>query len=1070
MLSNDGSTVDDSTAAASGGPDERDGDDEHETGFPTRRQVLAGGGLAATGLGTYAYFGIDRAGEDPTEDRTDDEPTTFDTWREIQTALRASPDHGPGRVDPLVEGGDAEDLFEFVRDEVATKPPVIEDTGRHESKRVVWGGHRGALRSRIGTPREKADLLADLLEQAGYEAEVVLSGRDVTAEDFRTGELFSRPDLTFAPDASESDQRAWADTATTGAGASEDVPVFDDDGEDSAALANDLLSAFDVAEDADLAEFGFVTTSGRPIVRFREGGTADAAWRYADLFADGETFGTEAPEDPVSEIDERDAPAVTVSLEAIPADDPRAADSRIELVSGHWEGPDLAGRQVFASFLPDVSPLDDPAVRYRDVTRFVPSLAVQDPHADSDDLEALSVVGDATTVTGDQTDLGGTGEDDADGDGDVDDDRGDGEQTSNAGDAGAAVDDAAELSVSVEGVSYPEITIQGTVRDDDGDLVEGLPGSAFGVTEDGEPVSAIVDSRTTAPAVSLLVDTSGSMPSRGFDEAEREEIRSGLEADIREANDDAVVTLEETDSELYTWSAEMARSNADVVVYLTDGEETDSLTDAYEEAIRAGPRIVVVSVVEEPMEASETIADLSDGTVVTWEDREETQSAIAEYVTDLLPEILPYKLRYDSPHGYAGGEHVEVAVAVPDADLEETLTYEVPEERLGPDVPFAGLVLSVAVDDRDCERVLAGYDPILDADRDPDETDVEETHAALFGTYVLSLESDGVPPGVQLEELVAGNLTIEPLAERVEDDDVEGVREHLDSGGVGILSEWAQLLLAPYPGRSTENSLTYCTGLQTVLYAERPVFGADYVHQSIDLLPTHRVRTVRADEDHERAFEQTIERTARPMVVESEAFDSSTASLLESSTTVLAADESEEWNEADEETFGRVRDRGGYDTTYGISHLHLVAEGEPPTAFWSIDAETGQLVGVLPDGSGGGSTEADIEESLEEISRIVAGLNLMITAVGKTVPIGGAVGIVAAYYGDLLARLYAIAATSIATMSAEDVDEQVAEAIASFVCNLAVGIAVGKAGDAGELADVMNNVSVASGDDALYGC
>src|SRR5688500_18896753 len=48
--------------------------------------------------------------------------STFDVWREVRTAMRASPDHLPARAEALVAAGDLDGLFALVRDDVRTLP------------------------------------------------------------------------------------------------------------------------------------------------------------------------------------------------------------------------------------------------------------------------------------------------------------------------------------------------------------------------------------------------------------------------------------------------------------------------------------------------------------------------------------------------------------------------------------------------------------------------------------------------------------------------------------------------------------------------------------------------------------------------------------------------------------------------------------------------------------------------------------------------------------------------------------------------------------------------------------
>ena len=106
----------------------------------------------------------------------------YEAVAEVEDLLETSPDHLPARAQALAAEGDAQGLFELVRDDVALTPTsdgTFEDMATH----VRWG-QRGALRSGQGTFREKADVLARLLDDAGFDAEVVgpYRGDDVTEE------------------------------------------------------------------------------------------------------------------------------------------------------------------------------------------------------------------------------------------------------------------------------------------------------------------------------------------------------------------------------------------------------------------------------------------------------------------------------------------------------------------------------------------------------------------------------------------------------------------------------------------------------------------------------------------------------------------------------------------------------------------------------------------------------------------------------------------------------------------------------------------------------------------------
>ena len=99
------------------------------------------------------------------------EITMFDAWREIHGALEASSDHLPGARRDWWKLENAEDIYEFVRDEIIVYPPQNDGFGNAVAA-MRWGP-RATLRGGGGTPREVAELLAQLYRDAGFEATVV---------------------------------------------------------------------------------------------------------------------------------------------------------------------------------------------------------------------------------------------------------------------------------------------------------------------------------------------------------------------------------------------------------------------------------------------------------------------------------------------------------------------------------------------------------------------------------------------------------------------------------------------------------------------------------------------------------------------------------------------------------------------------------------------------------------------------------------------------------------------------------------------------------------------------------
>ena len=334
-------------------------------------------------------------------------------------------------------------------------------------------------------------------------------------------------------------------------------------------------------------------------------------------------------------------------------------------------------------------------------------------------------------------------------------------------------------------------------------------------------------------------------------------------------------------------------------------------------------------------------------------------------------------------------------------------------------------------------RVLGGWNPDTEGEREPNETDRNEVFSALFGSSVLSFEAAGVNPVVFLDDVLAGKLSVESLHTAAQEG-TEAQREAALEGGVGVVSQYPALLQAPLPDRATDDSITFSSGLQTVLFQERPEFGTDEVTRSVDILTTNAIRTLRPDDDRQREFVQTMDRTARYAILERGLFEVSTASLLGEGPLEPVDSARGSWSEGTGAAFDSATDR-----RWGTGDDYQIGSATADTAaHWSIDKDTGAMLGVLPDGSGGSSGVERIQAQLKRIKQVSYGYGLLL----DTAPAGAgmaATGAVVAYQ-RLLAQLYALASISIATMSAGDIRAEAAEAVTTFACNLLTGMALGE--------------------------
>lgn len=963
---------------------------------------------------------------------SDDEHLPFDVWTEIREALRTSPDHLPARAEQLVSEGDPEAIFRFVRDEIATYP--TEAHGLNGTDEVLRWGIRGTLRGGAGTPREKADLLVDLYRRVGFEAEVLSTGHlieDRSGEEAAIQELLWQPiERPIEPEIDEAQAADWKERLELSSETEDEVTAIDADGEQSRALGQALFEHLPDERRAP-SEFDW-RWGGTPIVR----AVIDDEEHYANLFTPTIPFGEAGhPPERLREADQAsETPSVEISLSAATADKP---EEPFDLVSGSWTVDDLIGRQLLVQTLPGIDPFEQPGVTFRDVQTFLPALTVQAMDLSGEEMSDLSVMGDAVTRAGDRLETHNDGTIVRNGEPFI------------APEPAAAAADVAELEVDVDSSRHPEVRLNLHALDADGEPVEGLPATAFEVTDESQPVGVSLTVNQRAPRVLILSDTSLSMPNAYLEEG-MEELVGTLQEDILTEHPNAKITHWKTNSDIWTYLNRAAGSDANLIVYATDGHVKDDLTPEIEAALRQGPPAVMLSVFDDLEHAElNEMADLTDGALVPASDQIAAEEAIMEFLAGQVSGLPTYVLTYGDPSDASGEHHVTVRVIGEDDDstadetgeatIEANTTYTVPESpALAPHL--AGLYLTVTVGKREVTRTLAGYDPARHHGQPITQEILSEVAGALFGSHTLSFEAAAPPFSVWFDDLLTAKLSVAGFDSALQTEDQEALAHEREHGFAFIPPELF-LLSGPLPDAATDRSLTFQNGPRITLYQERPVFGADHIVRHADLLPFTEFTTATADP--EEAFRLTLERTARLAVTEGALFETSTQSLLADRALIEIGDvDGDAWDNDREERWNRL-----LDSYSGRDYQLVPADGtfsSPFAAFWNVDYKTGEVVGVLGDGSGGGSSAARIRQQIEEIDKVISMLNLLVisaTAAGAVAGPGGlALGVVAAY-GHTLARLYGAASLAIAIMDASQVDEQVAAALASLVCNVAKKIA-----------------------------
>ncbi|MEM9070251.1 MAG: hypothetical protein AAGE52_17220 [Myxococcota bacterium] len=984
-----------------------------------RRSFLRGAGTAVAGAivgcSSSADTGTD-GGTDAGEDASDSGAarSIFDTYREIQEALRESPDHLPARAERLVAAGDPEAIFLFVRDQIRVYPTGVTQFRFDDFFTRQHFGPRATLRGGAGSPRDKVELLLRLYAEAGISA-VLREGR--AREEFRDLRLwlFSPIARSFSPAASAEQLSTWARALGI------DPAAVDDRGIDIDRVASTALTSViapEVVDDLSSTDWDFRWLERLPIVELTIAGEVVHACPIIPTAEFGDSC-----VDSVEDLNPRrqgEAPEVRLRVEA--ATNAQPTQRRV-LVEATWPAEDVAGRRVVASFVPTLDVADYLQANLNQIPAFIPSLSVEGATR-VDDVPVFSgpaITESGTAIEIDDTDVRINGL----------------SITGGTADASAV---QALSTVRVDAGRFDSVTVSFTAVDGAGEPVEGLRAEAFRVDEEGQPVPFLLVANSARPRVAVLIDQSGSMPSEwtrpGMEAAFIDELTRRLQAAVPGA---IVQHRSRADSALWANLAEATHGDPSVIVYVTDGDISDERTPEVEAALSdAHPAILVHVGSRRNRDTLQEMADLTGGRVVDADGYDMTVSAILTYVD--AQTVPSYAIRYRAP--VEGPRLREVRVSVPAASVTETISYEVPEVS-GPPLRFAGLYLSVEIDGEEITRTLAGI-PHDSSSRTERPADAEDEVASLFFSDIAIDFAAGRPTlAVELDETIERRLGVEALYEATSSGDSAAVLDALRRGVPRPHMDLAALPL-PLDLSSDGSELHYHTGLRCTLAIEGPVFGTSDYRRTIDVLPFSSPSTATQAGDGRRA-QATLQETARLAIGEATVHATSTLSVLEGQPlryagagSIATFDDHPSLTDSEKEEWRR------YLAQYN-THLKIVPESGRPFAFWAVEPMSGSVLGVL-EGRGGAESYVTIEETYLRIIKIAehlrrvgqgitAGNSALLFPTNLTLAPGVAPPFaVAAHTGTLLAQLFGVATLVIASLDGYVIPELLRRDIFATAC------------------------------------
>jgi hypothetical protein len=869
-------------------------------------------------------------------------------WERIQVALRASPDHLPARADAVVDTKDPQQIFEFVRDNIATYPPEMGSLyGADVATR--WGV-RGTLRGGAGTPRERAELLVSLYEKAGLEAEVVVGAPDPAKIDGKKI-LLRTFDIAHAPTFTPTEASEWA--TALGHETLLQASIIDADGSKGLALANQLIGALPT----DLTTPFDFTLGTIPLVRVNVSGT----WQYANPLTPDAAFGDSLTlAEPTPTGAAYPGQGMKIVLQAARADDPYA---RFTLVEKTFQAEDLVGRRVQLAFPPPLKPENLAVMRAADLETFVPVLSVVGPDMTVAEQEALAVAGDMFSLGGDQyTELPGGGF------------TVNGEELADVDTDPATLAKVTTVNIRANASAFRRVGVTVSALDSTGKNVPRLGADAFEVKEDDKLVSfSLSRNEAPPPRVVLLYDTSTSMPAQ-FLGAGAVSLGNQIvgplyakypAAQVRVASVNFganwmggtwATTLSEAQaqvaglatapgaSEIWRTLYDAEKEKPTVILLLTDGAATDTAEPQYLQAIAAGVPVLSIGAGTVTQATLDQISELSGGkSVPVTQLSQATTAALAEIDARAVED---YVLAYEAPKGTATTRNVTVTInAKTGSD-----SYEVPATPVLPKA-LSGLYLTIEVAGRAHTAPIAGF-RLGYSTAFPNVTQamLDDTHALLLGRVAIQVEGASPSYSVVLDDWIAEKLALRPLMEAVESKDNDQIIEALNQG---FSRSPAKLMLSQPPlrdARSTQ-SLTYETSPRIAAMIQK-FSPSGAVSRQLSLFPLSQWAT--AAEDARAAWEKTLTASAGLAILEAETFSGpSTYEDLQSKTLTMV--DPGQANEQAGLTPEEMLAWDALESEFNADYKLLVPE--KPGPFWAVDEITGSVVGMLPNGTGSGAED-----------------------------------------------------------------------------------------------------------------
>lgn len=971
----------------------------------------------------------------------------FKVWEEILQALKTSPDFLPQRVKNLTASKDPEVIYNFVKNEITLMPTSTNAISYNDLGYGYKWGIEGVLRCGMATPREKAELLSQMYNKAGISAKVVYERTDIKANEVPA--FFYRPiDRIFNPDISNSQFKRWEKEMGGSSTASNQKELIKDYSVDANILGDKIKETLpNIEEFGDKYNFKW-DNRATPTVEFMYNDKT----RYAHLFDPNTLFGEKhnslegqiLEAKPIKENTEKVSLKITYR---------NTIDHTIvrDLIQGEWNATDLIGKQIQLSFLHGLSLEEQIVTSIGNLRVFTPALALQAIDKNLEYIQDRSFLADPITIDGKIIPLS---------------------KEKTCGANGNEIlskphpqlqKEVQKLAVIPRAMGYPMVKLSIDARDTSGSLIEKLSAKDFKITDNGQPVRALLENNVPTPKILLLYDSTGSMPNIYAGEG-LIKFNNRLKEKLKEKYSDVIFDFRPVHKhKLFTGLLKASQSDFDVIVFVFDGGLDDSFDNKYASIYEEGPPTLAVKAengynTNSDLETYNTIAQITGGKAITDTDQETVINEISDYIDNL--KLPPYVFTYASadntkPH--------QVKVTLDNERLKATGNYTFPKAELEHKNGISGIYLELKIGKKaPIKRVLAGWDPVAGYYTKPDNKDVDAVQQLLLGGVMLAVEGEGPTLAVALADLLKSKLSNRKWGEAYLENDIKKATEELSKGSIHIPAALIPML-APLQNQVTKTSITYPTGYRMCLL--KTMVGLNHPATfSFDYLPTSAYQTMA--KDNEERFMTTLKKTAQLAVREGTFFQQSTYTSLQG---IDCIDSRTAYTEG---WIKKVMDYEHIDYQYwkqyvlssGGGYTTIFDTTASSKSFWRLMNKSGEIYGMLPDGSGGGGDT--FKKQLDELNLVIDTYMLAAGLAGVASPPTAVV----ATYGKTLVKLYAIACESIIVMDTRGMDEEIIKAMQQLACNVLKDITLGFTGSFGTAAGVLEYLISLMGGKSPFSC